>query len=349
MMMKSMMKLPDDIVRLELLQYLTVHDIVRLDTACMNHKYRHQLLDKISGVILIGDKDEYMKASLFKWLGMRRIYWINMYLHFDNLIPSSIENNYVDQFRYSRHLIMTGSIRDDIAMLIISHSPCLKSIGISENDYDGFQITDLTLQSIAEHCTGLESLSLSYCRVITDTGLITISEHRPNLQSLKARSCDLISDISIISISTHCTGLQLLNLRGSDHITDASIISISTHCTGLQSLNLRGCDQITDASIISISIHCAGLQSLNVGNCRKLTEAGIISISVQCTSLKRLDVSGTRITDASLIAIAKNCSGLHSIRTYYCNRLSNNKLDHEFKSVSELRDTLLSIYPSLLI
>ena len=69
-MMESMMKLPDDMFRLELLPYLTVDDIVNLDNACMNHKYRPQLLDKISGVILLGDKDQSMKASLFKWLGM---------------------------------------------------------------------------------------------------------------------------------------------------------------------------------------------------------------------------------------------------------------------------------------
>jgi len=30
----------------------------------MNYKYRPQLLERISGVILIGDKDKYMKASL---------------------------------------------------------------------------------------------------------------------------------------------------------------------------------------------------------------------------------------------------------------------------------------------
>ena len=81
-MMESMMKLPDDMFRQELLQYLTVDDIVRLDNACMNHKYRSQLLDKIRDVILIGDEDKSMKTSLFKWLGMRRIYLIKMYLYF---------------------------------------------------------------------------------------------------------------------------------------------------------------------------------------------------------------------------------------------------------------------------
>jgi hypothetical protein len=78
MMMESMMKLPDDMFRLELLPYLTVQDIVKLDNACMNHKYRPQLLDKINGVILLGDKDKSIKASLFNWLKLRRIYLIIM-------------------------------------------------------------------------------------------------------------------------------------------------------------------------------------------------------------------------------------------------------------------------------
>ena len=71
--MESMMKLPNDMFKQELLPYLTVHDIGQLDSVCMNHEYRSQLLEKISGVILLGDEDKYMKASLFKWMGMRRI------------------------------------------------------------------------------------------------------------------------------------------------------------------------------------------------------------------------------------------------------------------------------------
>jgi len=38
-MIESIMMLPDDIVLQELLQYLTVYDIVQLDIACINHKY----------------------------------------------------------------------------------------------------------------------------------------------------------------------------------------------------------------------------------------------------------------------------------------------------------------------
>jgi hypothetical protein len=114
------MKLPDDMFRQEILQYLTVQDIVNLDNAWLNHKYRPQLMEKIDGVILLGDKDTSIKAllfkwlgirrdkdtsikaSLFKWLGMRRVYLRVMMIvvHNFNLTSSSMENDYVDQFIY---------------------------------------------------------------------------------------------------------------------------------------------------------------------------------------------------------------------------------------------------------
>ena len=124
------MKLPDDMFRLELLPYMTVDDIVKLDSACMNHNYRYQLLEKINGGILLGDKVKYMKASLYTWLGKRRIYLIEMNLRLEDgsSFSSSMEIYYVDQFRYTQHVIMIGSISDDMAIFIISHCPCLLSI-----------------------------------------------------------------------------------------------------------------------------------------------------------------------------------------------------------------------------
>ena len=72
------MKLPDDMFKQELVSYLSVDDVVKLDSACMNHKYRPQLMEKISGVVLLGVKVIEMKASLFKWLGIRRMYLIKI-------------------------------------------------------------------------------------------------------------------------------------------------------------------------------------------------------------------------------------------------------------------------------
>jgi hypothetical protein len=130
-MMESMMKLPDDMFRLEFLSYLTVDDIVKLDNACLSHEYRPQLLAKINGVILIGDEEKSMKASLFKWLGMRRIYLIEMQIRCSvkhstqAMRMRKLKNDYVNQFQYTKHLVLRGSIKDNMAIFIISHCPCL--------------------------------------------------------------------------------------------------------------------------------------------------------------------------------------------------------------------------------
>jgi len=99
---------------------------MNLDNACMNHKYRSQLLDKISGVILIGDNDVSMKASLFKWLGMKGIYLISMNVLFedyrsDEISSSSMKTDYVDQFRYTQQIVMKGCISSDMVILVTSH------------------------------------------------------------------------------------------------------------------------------------------------------------------------------------------------------------------------------------
>ncbi len=95
-----------------------------------------------------------------------------------------------------------------------------------------------------------------------------------------------------------------------------------------------------------ISTHCNGLQSLHLEYCRQITDASIISISENCTGLKELYVYATKITDTSLIAIVKNSTELQLLKSSACIEVSNYKLSDYFKSVSELRAVLLSIYPS---
>jgi len=96
-----------------------------------------------------------------------------MNLHFydnNSVTPSSIENKYVDQFKYST---------------------C-------------YQITDASIISISTHCTGLQSLHLVGCGQITVACIISISTHCTGLQSLNLGNCVQITDISIISISKKC-------------------------------------------------------------------------------------------------------------------------------------------------
>jgi hypothetical protein len=89
-------------------------------------------------VILIGDEEKSMKASLFKWLGMRRIYLIEMKIwcsvkHSTQAMRiRKLKNDYVNQFQYTKHLVLRGSIKDNMAIFIISHCPCLLSLNVED-------------------------------------------------------------------------------------------------------------------------------------------------------------------------------------------------------------------------
>jgi len=134
------MKLPDDMFRQELLQYLIVHDIVRLDYAFMNHKYRSQLLDKIAGVILMGDNDNPISRSLFEWLSMRRVYMICMYL-----MESTVDGMTIDEdgFNYLQHLHLSSDVSDDSIISLLPHCKKVLSLDLVLC----FNITDASITS----------------------------------------------------------------------------------------------------------------------------------------------------------------------------------------------------------
>ena len=63
--------------------------------------------------------------------------------------PSSIENDYVDQFRFTQHVVMRGPIIDDMVTFILRHCPCLLSIDIGDSERPFPLVTDHALQWIA--------------------------------------------------------------------------------------------------------------------------------------------------------------------------------------------------------
>ena len=67
------MKLPDDMFKQELVPYLIVDDISKLDSACMNLRYRPELLEMLHGVRIDPYIDPCMSASLYGWLVLRGI------------------------------------------------------------------------------------------------------------------------------------------------------------------------------------------------------------------------------------------------------------------------------------
>jgi len=71
--MEKIIKLPDDVFKHEILQYLTVHVFVVFDNSCLNHKFRNILKINIQGAILIGKHNEDISKYL-NWLIKNKSY-----------------------------------------------------------------------------------------------------------------------------------------------------------------------------------------------------------------------------------------------------------------------------------
>jgi hypothetical protein len=362
--------IPDSVFRQQLSEFLTIHDVVGLDNACLNHEYRLLLLDKIKGMVLRGEEIT-MSKELFEWVGKKNIYLRSLSINWRTGCDFCVElDNFNKRYDFLESFTFVGNKMDmiiapQIIEVILKRSSNLLQLIVDDCMFKtdvitalirirpnilrfeslNSNLTDRSITSIATNCLNLRILKVSTKVKLKDSGIISISTHCKDLEQLSVVGSD-VTDESIISIATNCRGLLLLDVTNCLHLTDASIISISFHCTRLEKLSVRRIN-ITDESIISIATHCSDLTVLHVSLCTLLTDKSIKSISSNCSSLRVIELMGCKITDASILSIASHCPGLSLLDVAGCQNLT----DAGFISISiyctslevfNLRETNLS-------
>ena len=259
--MEHLLKLPNCLCKGLLWQYLTVQDVVKLDNACTNKKYRQKLLKKLKNVILIGDCDEPITITLFEWMGRRSIYLSNVHIDQDfarwrNRIRSSNK----DQFKFAVKNLKCYSLEDTHINILLEIS--LFNPGVISLELRRCNLSDATVIAITQHCTGLQSFCDMHCDGITDISISSLVRHCPALKELHLSECFNLSNTSLLLIAKHCPGLQVLDL-GECMINDIGIIALTRNCKGLKSLNLAcSCRGLTDTGVLSIQENCPELQEL---------------------------------------------------------------------------------------
>ena len=66
--------IPDDVFKHHIIRYLSIHEVVSFDSACINHKYRKVFLDKLKDIILIGDMKIGLRLNIIRWLHGKGVY-----------------------------------------------------------------------------------------------------------------------------------------------------------------------------------------------------------------------------------------------------------------------------------
>ncbi|XP_066493672.1 uncharacterized protein [Tiliqua scincoides] len=243
------------------------------------------------------------------------------------------------------------------------------------------RVTDAGFQGIS-HLQHLQNLDVSECSLVRCSELVTAFsaiEAQPKLASLNVAFCSLLRDSSVLSLAKALSrSLRVLDLSSCVSITNKSLRAIVSYLSHLSVLRLAWCKELTDWGLLGVeepNKECElnreelerdtpiptdlteqdapqkphtsltalmRLQELDLTACGKLTDVSIAKV-ISFPELRRLSLSLVpHITDASLIAVARNCQSLEHFSLSHCVNLTDSGFVEAAASLPRLQHLILS-------
>ncbi|ESO99861.1 hypothetical protein LOTGIDRAFT_141409 [Lottia gigantea] len=321
-------KLVTDLASLNISQNTALHKIGEQPSEnSLTHSIHKQTTD-----IYISDLPECVLLRIFHFVDIRTLilvirktcrFW--HYLSYDRPKLEELDLTGADKLTYSgfetlkkdvhslTHLSIAYTMIDDKGLKVIAeNSPKLKLLNIKSC----VNISDVGIGYVASHCKELESLLVNKtdpeekgCSM-SSFGLETLALGCCKLKTLCISYCHLIDDKCIIAVASNCLGLTELRLAGCVSITDASLMALGEHSRYLKDLESHNSIDVTKNTLIRLQNH-SHLQSLHLSFCTRITNDTIIEIAKHCPDLQELSLRGCNlITDIAIASLVNSCAFL---------------------------------------
>jgi len=210
------------------------------------------------------------------------------------------------------------------------------------------KITDRTIDNVIRYCPNLKALDISDCGSLTQDKISsllhspvskTIEELHmngirwltdrsvssvfgpvlPSLRVLTLRRCIELKDTGITVLPSLCPLLIHLDISGCGRITSKGIRSLSSALAARRKtstedkemcLRLRRCGGVNDSVVAGIASSLGDvLEYLDVSHCEDITDASVTALAAQCSRLRRLNLRGCfRVKDTGVLSFANNDS-----------------------------------------
>jgi F-box/leucine-rich repeat protein 2/20 len=253
-----------------------------------------------------------------------------------------------------------------IIHFIVTRNPTLVSVNFSGL----LAVTNSTLRMLAQSCSQLEVLNVSFCTNADARGLRKVIEGCQNLRELRA--CELnINDMNFMSALFKNNTVERLYLADSIGVTDEFIRLLVEGVVPeldpftnqnlapprkLSHLDLGNCRLLTDAALRHLADHVPNLTGLTLGGIASLTDAGFAILIPTVPKLTHLDVEDcSELTNATLMNLARNAAAktLRHLQVSYCENLDDVGMMEILRKCEKLRilemDSSTFAFPSVLL
>uniref|UniRef100_L7LQ87 Dc50 n=1 Tax=Rhipicephalus pulchellus TaxID=72859 RepID=L7LQ87_RHIPC len=217
-------------------------------------------------------------------------------------------------------------------------------------DASGVQLTNVSVQQLAQKCPKLKTVLLKRCSDVGEKGLWWLLHLCKYLEHL-----DLTELHKLSGQCFHMAGVRLrrLVLRGCSGLTATGLSKVATKCCFLSELTLSDCLQISDHDLLLLCqnlralrvFHLSGsflnltgdsigaighlplLEELNLSHNKAVNDVVIGAICAGCTKLRFLDISACSqgVTDVALNHLSR-CSGLRQLKLNYLGQITDSGL-----------------------
>ncbi|KAK9282207.1 hypothetical protein L1049_005120 [Liquidambar formosana] len=256
--------------------------------------------------------------------------------HFRVLVLSSCEGFSTDGLaaiaancRDLRELDLRESDVDDLSGHWLSHFPenCTSLVSLNIACL-GNEVSFSALERLVGQCPNLRTLRLN--RTVPLDRLPNLLRHAPQLVELGtgAYSAELRPDVFSNLAGAFSTCKELKSLSGFWDVVPAYIPAIYPICSGLTSLNLSYAT-IQSPDLIKLISQCQSLQRLWVLD--YIEDSGLHALATSCKDLQELRVfpsepfgaePNVSLTEQGLVAVSEGCPKLQSV-LYFCRQMSN--------------------------
>ena len=166
-------------------------------------------------------------------------------------------------------------------------------------------VTNETCLTLAECCTRLEVLNLSWCKSATAVGVQTVLKSCPKLRDLRVGEIRGFDNLDVANTFFETNQLERLVLSGCSDLTDNAFKTM-LHGTNpridlltdrpivpprcLRYLDLSRCTRLTDRGVAALGYCVPDLEGLVLGGCATLTDQALEPIFASTPKLSHLDL-----------------------------------------------------------